>query len=134
VADVAPPSLPFEETVGVLSFIQPRWWDDNPEALSEAVSVAEWLDAKVERRQVGETIPDKPVQRLTLTVEEAASALGISRSFAYEAIAKGEIPCIRIGKRILVPKVPWTRCWRVLETAERNRKYPPTLFTVVYYP
>jgi excisionase family DNA binding protein len=45
------------------------------------------------------------VQRLTLTVEEAASALGISRSFAYEAISKGEIPCIRIGKRILVPKI-----------------------------
>jgi excisionase family DNA binding protein len=105
VADVDLPELPFEETVGILSFIQPRWWDDNPEALNEAVSVAEWLDEQVERRQVGETIPDKPVQRLTLTVEEAASALGISRSFAYEAIAKGEIPCIRIGKRILVPKI-----------------------------
>lgn len=99
------PELPFVETVGVLSFIQPRWGVDNQQALNEAVAVAEWLDAKVERRSIGETIPDKPVQRLTLTVEEAASALGISRSFAYEAIAKGEIPCIRIGKRILVPKV-----------------------------
>lgn len=68
-------------------------------------TVAEWLDFHPKRRQVCETIPDKPVQRLTLTVEEAASALGISRSFAYEAIAKGEIPCIRIGKRILVPKI-----------------------------
>ncbi|MGH9169690.1 MAG: helix-turn-helix domain-containing protein [Acidimicrobiales bacterium] len=103
--DADAPKLPFEETVGVLSFIQPRWWDENPEATSEAVAVAEWLDFHPERRQVGETIPDKPVQRLTLTVEEAASALGISRSFAYEAIAKGEIPCIRIGKRILVPKI-----------------------------
>lgn len=105
VADDAPSVLPFEETVGVLSFIQPRWWDANPEAMSEAVAIAEWLDSQVERRQVGETIPDKPVQRLTMTVEEAASALGISRSFAYEAIAKGEIPCIRIGKRILVPRI-----------------------------
>lgn len=105
VADDVPPELPFEETVGVLSFIQPRWWDDNPEALHEAVAIAEWLDAQTERRQVGDTIPDKPVQRLTLTVEEAASALGISRSFAYEAVSRGDIPCIRIGKRILVPKV-----------------------------
>jgi excisionase family DNA binding protein len=48
-------------------------------------------------------IPNEPVHRLTLTVEEAARALGISRAFAYEAVARGEIPCIRIGKRILVP-------------------------------
>jgi len=40
---------------------------------------------------------------LTLTVEEAATALGISRAFAYEAVARGENPCIRTGKRILVP-------------------------------
>jgi len=53
----------------------------------------------------GETIPDKPVQRLTLTVEEAAMALGISRAFAYECVARGDIPCIRIGRRILIPKV-----------------------------
>lgn len=69
------------------------------------MAVAEWLDFHVERRTVGETIPDRPVQRLTLTVEEAAQVLGISRAFAYESVAKGEIPCIRIGKRILIPKV-----------------------------
>jgi excisionase family DNA binding protein len=40
-----------------------------------------------------------------MSVEEAAIVLGISRTFAYEAVARGEIPCIRIGKRILVPKV-----------------------------
>ena len=39
-----------------------------------------------------------------LTVEEAAKVLGISRTFAYEAVQRGEIPSIRIGKRILVPK------------------------------
>lgn len=41
--------------------------------------------------------------RLTLTVEEAAATLGISRAFAYEAVRRGEIPSIRIGRRILVP-------------------------------
>jgi excisionase family DNA binding protein len=46
----------------------------------------------------------KTVERLTLTVEEAALALGISRASAYEAVRVGEIPSIRIGKRILVPK------------------------------
>ena len=38
----------------------------------------------------------RPANCLTFTVEEAAQALGISRAFAYEAVARGEIPCIRI--------------------------------------
>jgi excisionase family DNA binding protein len=42
--------------------------------------------------------------RLTLTVEEAARALGISRGSAYEAVKAGDIPSITIGKRKLVPR------------------------------
>ena len=42
--------------------------------------------------------------RLTLTVEEVAATLGISRAFAYEAVRRGEIPSIRIGRRVLVPR------------------------------
>jgi len=68
------------------------------------MAVAEWLDFPIERRKAGESGSDRPVQRLTLTVEEAAETLGISRAFAYEAVANGDIPCIRIGGRILVPK------------------------------
>lgn len=45
------------------------------------------------------------MSRATLSVEEAAAFLGISRGSAYQAIRTGEIPCIRIGKRILVPRV-----------------------------
>jgi len=40
----------------------------------------------------------------TLSVDEAARVLGIGRNGAYEAVARGEIPSIRIGKRILVPR------------------------------
>lgn len=40
----------------------------------------------------------------TYTVEEAAEVIGISRNSAYEAIKRGEIPSIKIGRRILVPK------------------------------
>ena len=43
-------------------------------------------------------------ERLTLSVAEAAKCLGICRNSAYEAIARGEIPVIRVGKRLLVPK------------------------------
>ncbi|MDG7002202.1 MAG: helix-turn-helix domain-containing protein [Nitrososphaerota archaeon] len=51
-----------------------------------------------------------PAQRRSvLTVEEAAEMLGLSRAFAYEAVNRGEIPSIRIGRRILVPKVALDR-------------------------
>lgn len=41
---------------------------------------------------------------LTLTIEQAARALGISRGLAYEAARRGELPTIRLGRRLLVPR------------------------------
>ena len=46
---------------------------------------------------------ERSQKRLTLTVEEAANALGIGRSLAYEGVRTGEIPSVRIGRRILIP-------------------------------
>jgi excisionase family DNA binding protein len=43
------------------------------------------------------------IQRRTVTVKEAATILGVGRNKAYEAARSGEIPTIRIGKRLLVP-------------------------------
>jgi len=43
-------------------------------------------------------------QRLTLTVEEAARLLGISRALAYELVRDGEIPSLRLGRRIVIPR------------------------------
>jgi excisionase family DNA binding protein len=39
-----------------------------------------------------------------LTVEEAAKLLGVSRGSAYEAASRGELPTVRIGRRLLVPR------------------------------
>jgi excisionase family DNA binding protein len=41
--------------------------------------------------------------RMTMTVEQAAAALGVSRGTAYEAVRTGQLPTIRIGRRVLVP-------------------------------
>jgi len=49
------------------------------------------------------------VNRLTYSVEEAATILGVGRTATYQGIEKGEIPGIRIGKRILVPRVALER-------------------------
>jgi excisionase family DNA binding protein len=43
-------------------------------------------------------------ERRTYRVEEAAGVLGIGRSAAYAAVARGEIPHIRVGRKILVPR------------------------------
>lgn len=43
------------------------------------------------------------MDKKTITIPEAAKALGIGRNQAYEAARRGEIPTIKIGKRILVP-------------------------------
>lgn len=41
-------------------------------------------------------------RRATSTVPEAAKRLGIGRNQAYEAVRRGELPHIRIGKRVLI--------------------------------
>ena len=46
----------------------------------------------------------QPTDRLTYSVEEAAELLGISRNSAYEAVRKGELPTVRLGRRILIPR------------------------------
>lgn len=43
-------------------------------------------------------------KRLTLTVEETAKVLGIGRSLCYDRIKTGEIPSLKFGRRLLVPK------------------------------
>jgi excisionase family DNA binding protein len=39
----------------------------------------------------------------TVSVEQAARLLGISRNLAFKAVHDGELPAIRVGRRILIP-------------------------------
>ncbi len=39
-----------------------------------------------------------------LTVPEAAKLLRIGRNLAYELVARGEIPSVRLGRLIRVPR------------------------------
>jgi excisionase family DNA binding protein len=58
-------------------------------------------------------------ERLLLRPAEAAEAIGVSRARAYELIATGVIPSIKIGTSIRVP-VDALRNWitRELETRD----------------
>lgn len=44
-----------------------------------------------------------PREQPVLSVEEAGRLLGLGRSAAYQAVAKGEIPSLRLGRRRVVP-------------------------------
>ena len=45
----------------------------------------------------------KDMEPLVITVEHARKLLGLSRSLMYQAINSGQIPSVRIGRRILIP-------------------------------
>jgi excisionase family DNA binding protein len=42
---------------------------------------------------------------LVLSVGEAAEALGVSDDLIYELIARGQLPCLPLGRRKLVPRL-----------------------------
>jgi excisionase family DNA binding protein len=58
----------------------------------------------------------------TYTVTEAAKILGICRSVAYQAAKTGQLPIIKIGNRILVPKTALDR--KLLESGQTSTCNP----------
>jgi excisionase family DNA binding protein len=83
------------------------WWSKNEKALHDALGRLTGIPAL--RWSGDDHAPgaaESGPERLTLTVEESAVILGISRSEAYKAIQRGELPAIRIGRRVLVPRGP----------------------------
>lgn len=41
--------------------------------------------------------------RATATVDEIVPVIGVSRSACFDAIRRGDLPSIRVGRRVLVP-------------------------------
>jgi excisionase family DNA binding protein len=48
----------------------------------------------------------------TMTIEEAAKLLGIGRNQAYAAAKRGDLPILKLGKRLLVLRLPFERILR----------------------
>jgi excisionase family DNA binding protein len=48
------------------------------------------------------SIPD-PETKPTMSVEAAGKLFHLSRQSAYQAVARGEIPSLRFGRRLVVP-------------------------------
>lgn len=59
---------------------------------------------RVQGRKRKSTDGKGPEMRLCITVPEAAAMLGVSRNFGYELVRQGQLPVIRFGKRLLIPR------------------------------
>jgi len=79
----------------------------NEKLLVERPQYKEYRYSAVRPYQV--TAAGSPDEPLTLSVQATARMLGLSRASAYEAIRTGQIPSIRFGKRIVVPRVALER-------------------------
>ena len=107
-----------------ITFIE-KWSDDNPEArqhleeglriLASMIVKAIMREKSVDGKTRGERNKDSvklssmssvvdQQEKLVLTVIEAAKILGISRGSTYNAVWRGQIPNIRIGRRIVIPR------------------------------
>ena len=60
------------------------------------------------------------MDKLTMSIEEAAKVLGVGRNFCYELAKTGQLPTIRLGSRRLV--VPRIALEKMLETADVQPK------------
>lgn len=56
-------------------------------------------------------------ERRAYNVPEAGAMIGLSKNGSYEAAKRGEIPTIRIGRQLKVPKKMWDRIVDGEETA-----------------
>jgi excisionase family DNA binding protein len=48
-------------------------------------------------------------ERQTYTIEQAAKIIGVSRNTGYDAAKSGQLPTIKVGRRLLVPRVALER-------------------------
>jgi hypothetical protein len=60
-------------------------------------------------RKLRDSSERQQAERLVYTVPEAGYLLGLGRNAAYEAAKRGDIPTLRIGRLLLVPKIPFHR-------------------------
>jgi excisionase family DNA binding protein len=58
--------------------------------------------------------------RLVVSVTEAAELLGISRGLAYELARTGELPSLRLGRRLVVPRAALLS-WLEQASARKSR-------------
>ena len=52
-------------------------------------------------------------EKLVMSITEAGKRLGLSRPTASKLAKSGELPTIKLGRKVVVSKVSWTGYYRV---------------------
>ena len=63
-------------------------------------------------------------ERRAFSVSEAAAMLGLHRQTLAAAIRRGELPAVRLGRKVLVPRTALDRLLAIEESAERVEALP----------
>lgn len=104
VGDRVVPDASGRRPEGLVTISDPLYWSGHVAELADALrEPTTGSTSSTGSPFISGAVAESP-SRLTWTVEEAAVALGVSRAFAYDAVRRGEIPAIKIGRRILVPR------------------------------
>ena len=56
----------------------------------------------------------------TISISAVAEQLGISRASAYRACKRGDIPVLRIGRRLVIPRAAYEEMLRTAEQPGRT--------------
>ena len=59
--------------------------------------------------------------RRTISVPQAGAQLGLGKNASYAAVKRGEIPVVKIGRRLLVPREAVDRLLEHAMAATRSR-------------
>ena len=73
------------------------------------LNLSKGTDMTVAAQNPSQILPPEFAARATLTIEESAAILRISRSSAYAAANDRTLPTVKIGRRLLVPRVALER-------------------------
>lgn len=78
-------------------------WSPTPSAISSRVRSRSAQEGLARHQPIEKDPVHNDPTQLTITVEEASALRGVSRSTAYALASTGELPTIRLRRRILVP-------------------------------
>jgi excisionase family DNA binding protein len=68
-------------------------------------------------------IPSDDNEGLTMTVAELASWLKIGKNQAYRAVKEKQVPAVRVGRRLLIPRAALNR-WLGCGISAKHRVAP----------
>lgn len=76
---------------------------DLPQIISQLRQLSDQAKDTADQLERVQALQDTDL-RLTLTVEETATALGVNPSTVYDYARQRQIPHVRIGKRLIIPR------------------------------